>query len=127
MMDQPVQGNFGRNKATGSNATNTYPAITIQPFSRKGNGGLTALLDRNTESNDSRGPNASLSGNEPRFKAFGDPGDDDDFEIGGGNENPGAYNDVPVGEGIFFLLFLLILYTTFIITRKEKIIHNDHQ
>jgi hypothetical protein len=127
MMDQPVQGNFGRNKATGSNASTAYPAISIQPFSRKGNGGLTALLDRNSESNDLSGPNASLSGSEPRFKAFGDPNDDDPIESGGGNENPNAYNDVPVGEGIFFLLFLLVLYAAFIITKKEKIIHNDHQ
>lgn len=121
LQDQHSMGNSGRSNA--DKASSVYPTITFQPFSRRAGGGVTALLDRNTETNQAGGASASLFGEETRYKALG-PNDDDPFEQGGGNENLDAYNDVPVGEGIFFLILLLVLYTALLFKRK-KLIRND--
>jgi hypothetical protein len=125
MMEPAMPGSVGRGSSYNSSSSSVYPSITFQPFSRRANGGLTALLEKSSQEQAPGGTAMASGFNETRYKAFGNPGDDD-FEEGGGTENPGAYNDVPVGEGVFILVILILLYAIFL-NKKEKIIHNDHQ
>lgn len=120
LLEQNFYGNNNRSRA---NAQQAYPLLGMQPLTLRRNDGMTALLDRNTDKKETDGATLSLIGQDTRFKVFG-PRDDDDFEQGGGNENPQAYNDVSVGEGLYFLLFLIVFYAVLLLLNK-KLVRND--
>ncbi|MDD2284944.1 MAG: hypothetical protein PHQ11_06040 [Paludibacter sp.] len=65
-----------------------------------------------------------LQGSDAMLKAFGGDDEGDDFEIGGGTENEDFYNDVPVGDGLYIMLMLALIYA-FIKVRKYNMFQNN--
>jgi hypothetical protein len=62
---------------------------------------------------------SALSGSNGMMKAFGNDNDEGDaIEGGGGIENDDFYNDVPVGEGVYLLFFMAVLYVMYKMRRK---------
>ncbi len=49
------------------------------------------------------------------FKTLGtgNQGNEDPFNPGGGNDNPGTYNDCPVGDGTWFLMLIALIFVTY--------------
>ena len=55
----------------------------------------------------------------PQMKIWGD-GDDDDFPDDGGDECLECYNDVPVGNGIYVLMLMVIVYGGMLYYRRRR-------
>lgn len=53
------------------------------------------------------------------MRVFGNDEEGDDIEGGGGIENDNFYNDVPVGDGIFLLIFMAVMYSLLIRYRNR--------
>jgi len=87
------------------------------PFSK--NMKINTERDLAVASNTKSISGSSLSGGSGMMKVFGG-GDDqgDDLEGGGGNENENFYNDVPVGEGYYILIFMSVLYLLYKMRKK---------
>jgi len=54
---------------------------------------------------------SAVSESSGMMRAFGNEEEGDDIEGGGGIENDSFYNDVPVGDGLYLLIIMALLYT----------------
>jgi len=61
------------------------------------------------------------SGTQNRLLAPGATNEEDPLEPGGGDDNTGGYNDVPVGDGLILLALLAGLYFLFIFSKTKTI------
>ena len=61
------------------------------------------------------------------FKTLGTgtQNDEDPFNPGGGTDNPGTYNDCPVGDGTWFLLFVSLIFITYKTIKFKKLKSNN--
>jgi hypothetical protein len=59
-----------------------------------------------------------ITGSSGMMKAFGNDDEGDAIEGGGGIENEDFYNDVPVGDGLYLLLFMSVVYILYKMRRK---------
>ena len=58
-----------------------------------------------------------------RAPGWGDPGDDDDPNGGGGDDCEDCFNDsnqVPVGNGIYVLMLMVVVYGGMLFYRRRK-------
>jgi hypothetical protein len=90
----------------------------VKPFSK------TTTIDpnRNIAMNSSSTDLAVAGGSSDKTglrRVFGGDDEGDDIEDGGGNENEDYYNDMPVGDGLYLLLFMSFIY--FVIKFKKNI------
>lgn len=65
---------------------------------------------------------SSSSESSGMMRVFGNDQEGDDIEGGGGIENDNFYNDVPVGDGVFLLIFMALLYSMFTTYRSRYFI-----
>lgn len=63
---------------------------------------------------------STLSEGNGMMRVFGGDDEGDDIEGGGGIENDSFYNDVPVGDGIYLLIFMAMLYAIFKAYRNRR-------
>lgn len=74
------------------------------------------IADASGSNNISTSSSSESSG---MMRVFGNEEEGDDIEGGGGIDNDNFYNDVPVGDGIFLLIFMTILYSILMAYRNR--------
>ncbi|MEA4981547.1 MAG: hypothetical protein VB066_02410 [Paludibacter sp.] len=74
------------------------------------------IADASGSNNISKSSTSESSG---MMRVFGNDEEGDDIEGGGGIDNENFYNDVPVGDGIFLLIFMTVLYCILMVYRNR--------
>jgi len=75
------------------------------------------IADASGSNNISKSSSSESSG---MMRVFGNEEEGDDIEGGGGIDNDNFYNDVPVGDGLYLLILMAILYSLFMMHRDKN-------
>lgn len=120
MFQEPSFSGVNRRPSlSGNSAGSGFSQPALFALNRKS----TGIFERRNQSEAPDGPFVTMPGDNKRYKAFGDPDDDDPFDSEGGSENPLAYNDLPVGDGYWVLLFLIITYALFKSVKVTRVLN----
>lgn len=89
----------------------------VKPFSKTTSIDPNRTIAMNATSLDASNTNGTSDKTGLR-RVFGDDDDGGGFEDGGGEENEDYYNDMPVGDGLYLLLFMSLIY--FVVKFKKN-------